>query len=181
VRPSARLLAKGAVTAFGLAVSANTVFVSGRSVVYAFNKHKHGWSGTIKPSARLRATGDVTLVGTAVLVGNDIFAKPAHRWSGNMNPSATITAPFPPTDQTSEPGTLITTSVDTPASGCVTGCPAQLAAVVKPARGWVGQLHRTTIVKTTTSTGILPVALSGPNLFLTGGANIRVYRLGTTN
>jgi hypothetical protein len=181
VRSSARLLAKNAVTGFGLAVSSNTIFVSGRFVVYAFNKPKRGWSGAIKPSARLRATGGVTEAGTLVLVGNEVFSTPAHGWSGIVKPSATITAPFPPTDQTSSPTTLITTSVDIPASGCVTVCPAQAAAVIKPRGGWTGHLHRTTIVRTTTSTGILPAALSGPNLLLTGGANVLVYRVGATN
>ena len=182
VRPRARLAARSAITGFGLAISSHTIFVSGRSVVYVFKEPMRGWSGTIKPSARLHATGGVSVAGTSVLVGYKVFSKPAHGWSGNVKPSATIAARFVPTDQASSPTTLITTSISTAASGCVTGCPAQVAAVTRPRHGWTGRLRKTTIVGTISHTEGLPVALSGANLFLTGGGDVRVYRLnGTSN
>jgi hypothetical protein len=177
VRPSARLVPSGAATTgYGLAVSARAIFVSHRASVSVYTRPQRGWSGTIKPSARLRATGAVSTVGTAVLVGNELFAAPRRGWRATIRPAASITAPVP-SDQAGSATTIVTSSVSIFAGGCVSGCPAQAVAVIKPPHGWVGHLHRTAVVRTTSQTGRLPAALSGHDLFLTGGADVAVYRL----
>jgi hypothetical protein len=158
------------------------IFVAGLSVVYVFREPTRGWSGAIKPSARLRARGLMSVAGTSVLIGDKVFSRPAHGWSGNVKPSATLTPSGIGTGQASSPATLVTTSVSVPASGCVTGCPAQAAAVTRPQQRWAGHLHTVRVVKMISDTGVLPAALAGPDLFLSGGDDVRVYRLsGTRN
>jgi hypothetical protein len=176
VRPRARLLAPtGAETGFGLAVTSRAIFVSGISGVYVFTKPKRGWSGTIRPSARLHASGRVSVAGNTVLVGATVFRRPARGWTGTVKPSATVGRGFP-TEQTSSPTALLTSDVAIPASGCVDGCTARVAATLKPRRGWTGHLRSTNIVRISSQTEQLPLALAGSNLFLTGGNDVRVYR-----
>ncbi len=55
-----------------------------------------------------------------------------------------------------------------------------MSVVSKPRDGWSGTHRATTIVHTTYSGdggGVLPIALSGQNLFVSGGGHVAVYEL----
>jgi hypothetical protein len=180
VPPRARLVVAGgsAVTGSGLAIGAHAIFVSGQGVVWVFAEPRRGWSGTIHPSARLRApAGPMTMVGTSVLVGNTLFPRPTRGWSGTVKSSGSIATQFDAEDQAGSPGMIVSSRAIPVASGCAGGCPITIDAVIKPARGWRGRLHPTTLVHMVSERPSVPLALAGPDLFLSGGADVRVYGL----
>jgi hypothetical protein len=179
VAPGARLVVGGGstLTGYGLAISVHAIFVSGQGVTLVFTEPRRGWSGTIWPSARLSASGPVATAGTSVLVGNTLFPRPARGWSGTVKPSGSIASQFPPGAQIGSPGAIVASRIVPFASGCAGGCPINVDAVVKPARGWNGRLHPTTLVHALGEQETLPLALAGPDLVLSGGADVRVYRL----
>ncbi len=142
-----------------------------------FTEPKRGWTGTITASAQLHALGAVSVAGRSVLVGNQLFTEPRHGWSGAIAPSATLRGQFAPTDEARSNALLVTASVEAAASGCLVPCPVPVRAISKPSTGWHGRAAGTPIVQTTSSTGLLPLALTGQDLFLTGGNSVLVYRL----
>ena len=183
VAPGARLaLPRSARTGSGLAISSNTIFVSTRTGVYVFTRPARGWSGTIKPSARLRTIGTLSAAGSAVVVGGDIFTKPRHGWAGTVAPVARVISSHAGDaqlgGQASSAATVVSGIVGRiPPGGCVNTCTATVTAATKPRNGWSGAQHATTILHTLSGTGLLPVALVGRTLSVTGGGPIDIYQL----
>jgi hypothetical protein len=179
VRSRARLaVPRGARIGGDIAITSRTIFVSTATRTYAFNKPVRGWSGTINPTAQLQAIGSISTSGSTIVVSGKIFTKPRHGWVGIVAPVARVISPSGGVGQTSSPTTVATASVGRiPPGGCVSLCTATVAAVSKPTHGWSGTLHARTIVHTSTGTSLLPIAVSGQNLYVTGGGSIDAYQL----
>ena len=139
-----------------------------------------GWSGTVSPSARLQVpapAGPISVSGPNVLASTSVFVQPHGGWSGTVQPvgdlyparaAGTIGEAF-------DGATAVLSSVELLHYGCP--CSAEVNVFSEPAAGWSMTEFSTPAFSTVSATSILPVALQGPDLFLTGGQTIGVYEL----
>ena len=182
IAPVARLAVPAALNdGEGLANSGGTIFVGSGHYVYVFTRPATGWSGTVSPSARLRmpeAPAPISASALNVLAFASVFVQPNGGWSGTVQPVGDLyaaAASGPLSGAAFDGHTAVLSSVQLSQYGC--SCSAEVNVFSKPRGGWSGTELSTPAISTVSGTGVLPVALQEPDLFLTGGGTVDVYQL----